>query len=366
MGDPLCLSECKKQKSLILVTGVSAEMKQILILQPNLDQSIAIAKYIKKYSNRYHVVGGYEKNIPISGRFSCYDEMIIVPSDRNVISKDYDLIIPTGAKSTYQEITQRGTIQIGNIKYDKANLVVFDKIKTLKTVGGIGVPVPATYSDLEEVSEYPVFYKQDFERGGGARGVIKDKTELVKISDNSGLIYQEFIDSPFTYGVAFLAHEGHMLTSFIQKELLSYPRPGGSGVVLTTVEDPRLIEYAERIIQRLNLSGWGLVEFKYCPKRDDYVFMEVNAKFWASIELAFMNNSTFLKELFDINYTAPKITSIIFMDRLAKYGAVEYVQASVKYKDFYKLNLLKSISQLPLEYLRGIKSGLVGLKEKMA
>lgn len=341
-------------------------MKKILILQPNNAQSIAIAKYLKKYSDQYHIVGGWDEGTSRPKRLPYYDEMIAVNSDRERISKNYDLVVPTGAKSTYQEVTQRGTIQIGNIKYDKANLIVFDKVKTLEIVSGIGVPVPATYSNLEEVPEYPVFYKQDFERGGGARGVLKDKTELSKISDKNGLIYQEFIDSPCTYGVAFLAHEGRMLTSFIQKELLSYPRPGGSGVALTTVDDPRLIEYAERIIRRLNFSGWGLVEFKYCPKRDDYVFMEVNAKFWASIELAFMNNSIFLKELFDIDYTAPKIPSVIFMDRLTKYGVVEYVQTTLKYKDFYKLNSLKSISRLPLGCLRGIKRDLTGLKEKMA
>jgi len=341
-------------------------MKKILILQPSNDQSIAIAKYLKKYSDQYHIVGGWDESAPIPKGLPYYDEMIVVHSDRERISKNYDLVVPTGAQSTYQEITQKGTVQIGNIKYDKANLIVFDKVRTLEIVSGIGVPVPATYSDLGEVPEYPVFYKQDFERGGGARGILKDKTELSNISDKNGLIYQEFIDSPFTYGVAFLAHKGHMLTSFIQKELVSYPRPGGSGVVLTTVDDPRLIEYAERIIRKLNFSGWGLVEFKYCPKRDDYVFMEVNAKFWASIELTFMNNSTFLKELFYIEYTAPKIPGVIFMDRLANYGIVEYVQTSVRYKDFYKLNSLKSISRLPSGCLRGIKRDLTGLKEKMA
>jgi len=340
-------------------------MKQILILQPNLDQSIAIAKYIKKYSNRYHVVGGYEKNIPISARFSCYDEMIVVPSDRDVISKDYDLIIPTGAKSTYQEITQKGTITIGNIKYDKANLVVFDKIKTLKIVSEIGIPIPDTYSDIGEVPEYPVFYKQDFERGGGVRGILKGKSEFSEISNEKGIIYQEYINSPSTYGVAFLAHEGQMITSFIQRELLSYPRAGGSGVVSTTFDDPRLIEYTKRIIQKLKLSGWGLVEFKYCPKRDDYVFMEVNAKFWASIELTFINNSVFLKELFDIDYTAPNIPNVIFMNRLAGYGFLEYIQTCIEYEGFCKLNTLRSIPTLALGCLQGVKGNIKGLKEKI-
>ncbi|QSZ67883.1 hypothetical protein RJ40_10450 [Methanofollis aquaemaris] len=335
-------------------------MKKILILQPDLDQSVSIAKYIKKHSDRYYVVGGYEEGVPIPGRFSYFDEMIVVPSDSDLIPENYDLIIPTGAKSTFQEITQKGTINIGNIKYDKANLIVFDKVKTLEIVREIGIPIPDMYSDLDEVLEYPVFYKQDFERGGGARGILKDKSELRGVFNEKGQIYQEYINSPSTYGVAFLAHEGHMITSFIQKELLSYPRAGGSGVVLTIFDDPGLIEYTKRIIQRLNLSGWGLVEFKYCPKRDDYVFMEVNAKFWASIELAFMNNSVFLKELFDIDYTEPKTSNIIFMNRLVEYGILEYIQTCVEYKDFYKLNSLKSVTELTLGCLRGVRRNIMG------
>lgn len=155
-----------------------------------------------------------------------------------------------------------------------------------------------------------------------------------------------------------------MLTSFIQKELLSYPRPGGSGVVLTTIDDPRLIEYAERIIRRLNFSGWGLIEFKYCPKRDDYVFMEVNAKFWASIELAFMNNSVFLKELFDIDYAESNVSNVIFMDRLAKYGFLDYIRTCMEYKSFYKLHTLESIPRLAIGCLREIKMKCCGIERE--
>lgn len=326
-------------------------MKRVLILQPQLDQSLSIAKYLKKYSDDYYLVGGYDGRVPIFNKLSRYDGIIKLPSDTDEISKEYDLIIPAGAQSTYHEISQRGSVTIGNVQCRKANLVAFDKVRTLEIVDKIGIPIPITYSNIEAVS-FPAFFKQDFERGGGIRGIVREQSELKKLSGEKGIIFQEYIDSIPTYGVAFLAHEGNMITSFIQKELLSYPRSGGSGVILTSFNDSRLTKYAKRIIQKMNLSGWGLIEFKYCPKRDDYVFMEVNAKFWASIELTFMNNPTFLKELFDIDYVAPNISNVIFMNRLAYLGISQYFQTCIGHDDFYKINVLRSMPSLVLGWLR--------------
>jgi len=282
--------------------------------------------------------------------------MILLSGDRSMVNGD--LVIPTGAKSTYQEIARNGSLSLGNITFERSNLVVFDKPETLGIVSEIGVPTPETYYDIDEIPGYPVFYKQDFETGGGARGILWNKAGCERIPQDAGLIYQEFIDSSPTYCVAFLARRGSMIASFIHKELLSHPHVGGSGVVVTTVDDPRLIEYSERILRRLNFSGWGLIEFKHCPKRDDYVFMEVNAKFWASIELAFMNNAAFLKELFGIEYTGPKWPDAIFMDRLAEYGVREYIRTSMKYRSFYRFHTLRSIPRLPLRFLRRSRDAL--------
>jgi hypothetical protein len=48
--------------------------------------------------------------------------------------------------------------------------------------------------------------------------------------------------------------------------------------------------------------------------------MEVNAKLWASIEFAFMNNNEFLKYLFGIDYPEKKVDSALFIDRLIALG----------------------------------------------
>ncbi len=339
-------------------------MKKVLILQPYLDQSIATAKFLKKYSNNFFIIGGIQGQDKTTHRIPYFDKIDRISVDTLSNCSNYDVILPTGSNGTNALVSQLKIIKIGNIEFKQNNLFVFDKIKMLNFVVKLDIPVPNTYFSLNEINEYPIFYKQAFETGSGQRGILRREKELkaLKFDDNS-LIFQEYIDSPYTFGVGFLATEGKLITSFIQKELLSFPRPGGSGVVLEKFEDERLIKYTETILKNLNYTGWGLAEFKYCPKRNDYVFMEVNAKFWGSIEFTFINNPIFLKELFDLQYKVKNIQCTVYLNRLANYGLLDYIRYGLKYRNCCFLNFKDSLSILigyysPLKIFRYMKSYL--------
>ncbi len=353
--------------TLLLITGIldrvsksTEHMKKILILQPNLDQSISIAKFLKAYANDFYIIGGYYGGASIP-KIPYFDKIERISENTSLNFSKYDIILPTGANSTKTVLSQMKTIKVGNIEFNENNLLVFDKIKMLNIVVSMGIPVPVTYCSIDEIIEYPIFYKQAYETGSGQRGVLRNDKELtaLKFKDHS-LIFQEYIDSPYTFGVGFLANEGRLIISFIQKELMSFPRSGGSGVVLEKYEDDRLIRYTETILKNLNYSGWGLAEFKYCKKRNDYVFMEVNAKLWASIEFALINDPDFFKELFDIRYAGRNIQCIVYLNRLANYGLLEYIKYGLKYKNCCSLNFKDSLSILsgyysPVKIIKKIK-----------
>jgi hypothetical protein len=74
----------------------------------------------------------------------------------------------------------------------------------------------------------------------------------------------------------------------LHHEILSTPVHGGSAVAVEAYESTRVQELARRLIADF---GWGLVEFKPCVRRGDFVLMEVNAKFWASIEFTLRGGS---------------------------------------------------------------------------
>ncbi len=327
-------------------------MKKVFIYEANSLQALAISKFIKKYSN-YIVVGGIEESVRFNRKN--YDAIIIDKFD-NIDKEEYDYLLPMGAGSSFEIINKFQSLNYENsICFNKDNLIVFDKQKMLRIANNLNIPIPETWYEKENISTFPVFYKESFENGGGIRGVAKNLTD-VPSSDN--LLFQEYIDTPSTYGVGFLAKDGVILTYTVHRELISYPISGGSAVVIEKFEDRRLLDYTEQLLKKLKYNGWGLAEYKYCDKRDDFVFMEINGKFWASIEFMLRNNPKFLFYLLGIKYKVKNIDRILFINRLLEYSFKDFI----KYIPYIFSSYLLSESSVCYQIIRkGIPNKAVNL-----
>ena len=293
-------------------------MKKILILEANSNQAMALAKYIKKYSD-YYVIGAIEKNTRFNRSF--FDKVITEEFLKIDISK-YDFVLPMGANSTYNMVSKYDKFSYYNgFSFVVANLIAYDKPKILTIANKLNVPIPRTFYKKDKIDNFPIFYKENFENGGGVRGIANTQDE---IPTYNSLIYQEYIDTPSTYGVGFLAKNGKITTYYIHKETISYPIAGGSAVAIEEYTDERLIKYTEVLIEKLNYNGWGLAEYKYCNKKDDFVFMEINAKFWASIEFMLKNNNQFLLQLLNIKYNNTRLKRALFINRFLQYNSLDF------------------------------------------
>ncbi|MCH7337300.1 hypothetical protein [Acinetobacter sp. NIPH 2699] len=321
------------------------------VLQPFHEQAIAIACFIKKNTKKRLVA--VLLNTERYSSHPIYDEILIV-NTYSQIPMDIGNIIPTGAQST--EIMLRlGGLRLNNIWMAEKNLMVFDKISFFNHCLNNNLPIPKQfeYEELDEFS-FPIFYKQKCEKGGGVRGRANSFNDLVNVSKDE-LVFQELIDSPGTYGVAFLAKNGGIVTSFAHYEVESYPISGGSATVIKETQNARLEELTKNFVKSFGYEGWGLAEYKYCPKRKDFVFMEVNAKFWASCYFSFNNNPVFLKELFSIEMEREPIEILIFINRLLNTGLFNTIKTLLKYrkaKTIVESSILKSLCRALLSDIK--------------
>ncbi len=297
-------------------------MKKILLFEANSSQALSVARFIQKNSD-YYLVGCIERNIRFVKKY--YDE-IIVCNFLDIVAEDYDFVLPMGANTSLNILNKYKKLHYKNDIYTSINnLIAYEKPKMLEIVKDINVPIPETFISIKNIKEYPIFYKENFENGGGIRGVAYSEAD---IPNHNHLIYQEYIDTPSTYGVGFLAKEGEILTFLVYKEVISYPIEGGSSVVIELFNDEKLLKYTKKIIKEINYNGWGLAEYKYCNKKDDFFFMEINAKFWASIEFMLENNSKFLELLLEIKYNSTEVKRMIFINRLLQYNFFNIVRSS--------------------------------------
>ena len=88
-------------------------------------------------------------------------------------------------------------------------------------------------------------------------------------------------------GVFLLAWEGRTLAAFAHRRIREKPPPGGVSVYRESVAvAPELRTYSERLLERYRWRGAAMVEFKEDARTGTPYLMEVNGRFWGSLQLA--------------------------------------------------------------------------------
>jgi hypothetical protein len=83
----------------------------------------------------------------------------------------------------------------------------------------------------------------------------------------------------------------------MHKRLREYPPSGGPSTAAASYYSPRLEELGVKLLSALKWNGVAMVEFKFDIHRQDFVLMEINGKFWGSLELALRSGVNFGSDL---------------------------------------------------------------------
>jgi predicted ATP-grasp superfamily ATP-dependent carboligase len=79
----------------------------------------------------------------------------------------------------------------------------------------------------------------------------------------------------------------------MHRRIREYPPTGGASCCAQSFYDPKLMDYGVRLLDRLNWHGVAMVEFRYDTRDHDYKILEVNPKFWGSLDLALASGVDF-------------------------------------------------------------------------
>lgn len=100
------------------------------------------------------------------------------------------------------------------------------------------------------------------------------------------VLAQEVIAGP-GIGVFVLVHDGRLLASFAHRRIREKPPSGGVSVVRQSEPmDPELLDRSLALLSRFGWSGVAMVEYKVDERTGEAVLMEVNGRFWGSLQLA--------------------------------------------------------------------------------
>lgn len=115
----------------------------------------------------------------------------------------------------------------------------------------------------------------------------------------SGLrfLLQEYISGP---GVGFFAlcQDGFILQAFAHRRLLEKPPSGGASVLCESIAPPGEVYQAARaILSHFQWQGVAMLEFKEAGN-GQYFLIELNPRFWGSLQLAIDSGVDFPKKLY--------------------------------------------------------------------
>jgi predicted ATP-grasp superfamily ATP-dependent carboligase len=182
-----------------------------------------------------------------------------------------------------------------------------NKARLLEHARQCGVPVPRTHmidgrarlSEIIDRVQYPAVVKPVHSRTRTAEGWVlgtahyaHSRAELEWLYDahdylafHPSLIQERIVGSGV--GMFALFDQGQLVAEFSHRRLREKPPAGGASVLSESLPvDPRLREFAVRMLGPLGWHGVAMMEYKQDRRSGELVLMEVNGRFWGSLELA--------------------------------------------------------------------------------
>lgn len=198
-----------------------------------------------------------------------------------------DLIVPQSGRSAYEALS--------------------DKRRLTEAAFPLGIAVPnqaviespgeVDASSLDAIG-YPMILKPSRSSVTTPAGVTKQRVRLVSsVAEREAvirdvpreaypLLAQRRIVGPGK-GVFMLTWDGRVYAAFGHRRIREKPPTGGVSVYRESVRVPAdVLDQARKVLDRFGWNGVAMVEFKEDRETGTLYLMEVNARFWGSLQLA--------------------------------------------------------------------------------
>lgn len=301
-------------------------MRRVLVTDGNQRSTLALTRALGREGISVTVA---EKQFPCLSSQSKYCARILAyhsssshPNEfvedvlKELKSTDYDLLIPmTDLTAFLVSENKKRLSRYTRIPLPEKEIFqkACDKAELLKLAKTSGIPIPTTYfvEDLDEIKDlasqlsYPVVIKprrSEFLVGNGWVHARVDYAysadELIfKCESQNKLLPPPLIQERITgwgCGVFALFNHGKPRAIFFHKRLREKPPSGGVSVLSESIPaDVQVKHYTIHILEKLGWHGVAMIEFKLDQKDHQPKLMEINPRFWGSLQLAIHSGVNF-------------------------------------------------------------------------
>jgi predicted ATP-grasp superfamily ATP-dependent carboligase len=294
------------------------DMEKILILDGNARSALAATRSLGRRG--VPVVVADETKRTLAGASKYCSESFTYPSPtanlRAFVStvkaecakRGIQVIFPMAEISTATVLKHREefkNVEVPFVEFPAFDAVT-DKWNLLRLAQRLGITVPQTHYICDPLSlqrAYPVLkfpvvlkpYRSKIWANGHCTAASVQYAESVRELERTVTRYEYFRGNPFllqeyvpgqAHGIFALYNQGKPIASFAHRRLRENPPSGGVSVLCESVEkNSKAWWMARTILDHMVWHGVAMVEFKVSAAGTPYL-MEVNGRFWGSLQLA--------------------------------------------------------------------------------
>ena len=263
---------------------------------------------------------------------------------------DIEVLLPMSEASLLALLPHRESLPvlIPFTKLDRFERIC-DKAEVMEAARRAGIAVPAQHvlggpdvpTDILESLRYPLVLKPA--RSVSGRGATRAKTSVVHVADRDSflreidriptdawpVLVQQRIIGP-GIGIFVLIVNGEVRAAFSHQRIREKPVSGGVSVFRESIPvDADLLARSTALLEQFKWEGVAMVEYKVDQATQTPYIMEVNGRFWGSLQLAIDAGVDFPRLLLDP--PANPVSSYRHVRSRWEWGEVDHLIARLRH-----------------------------------
>jgi predicted ATP-grasp superfamily ATP-dependent carboligase len=291
---------------------------RVIVLDGEQRAALAVVRSLGQHGCSVHVGSSTARSLAGGSRFAAREALLPDPlAGSEAYASVVGQLLAASRATVLMPMTEASTLAIlehrelfGRVVIPTSDLPHFlrasDKALVLSLADELGIAVPRQWilapSDDRPVDipadQFPVAVKPsrsvigaDGHRQKGNVAYADSPEALRSLQALMGaragpLLLQQRIEGP-GLGVFLLRWRGEVLASFAHRRIREKPPSGGVSVCCESVElPPALLERSTALLEALDWDGVAMVEYKHDSRSGRDYLMEINPRFWGSLQLA--------------------------------------------------------------------------------
>ena len=316
-----------------MTTRGAPPTRTILVTDGDQRAALAVVRSLGRAGHRVYVCSSIDRSIAGASRY-CRGEVRVADALRapeaflndvaEIIERlEVDTLLPIAERSLHVLLPARARLSDVCLPFVDAETLrrVSDKVQLLRAAAALGIAVPdqhlaASRTHAFEIASGPLQFPLVLKP---ARSLGERAGERVSLSvrhaanrdqldrelrglDEAAfpLLLQRRVVGPGV-GIFLLLWDGELHAVFAHRRIREKPPSGGISVYAESVAaDPVLVRSSRALLERFGWRGVAMVEYKIDSATQTPHLMEVNGRFWGSLQLAIDAGVDFPRILLDV------------------------------------------------------------------